>query len=65
MCSAVCDTLAALGPRLQWLRLQAVNHELYSLVPAILRHCPLLLHMEVANADCKTYMHECGVIYKA
>ena len=65
MCSAICETLAALGPRLQWLRLQAMNHELYSLVPAILRHCPLLLHLEVTNVDCKAYVHERGVVYKA
>ena len=47
--------LAELGPRLRWLSMKCVNesrpshpHALqHSMLPAILRYCPLLEHLEV------------------
>lgn len=48
--------LAALGPRLQWLSVQGyarynvtVQRSVCNLVPAVLRNCPLLVHLGVEN----------------
>jgi hypothetical protein len=48
--------LAALGPPLQRLSMQGLNQDFVSdywchrdLVPTILTHCPLLVHLQVEN----------------
>jgi hypothetical protein len=51
LCSAICDMLAALGCKLQRLRLHSLEHSSYTLVPAIWKHCQLLSTLEVDDVE--------------